>query len=248
MNASHPIHSADLESLVRRLVVEALRQTSNTSTDSAIAPPGPPATHVLGEAVISLGVLESLPEGVRQVEIAPRAVITPAAADRLREQRISVMRGSSAKSLATASIPAGSTSTGPAAGDVSSAASLAWIADADHPERAAAYVRQLAHRGTTATAANLPLGSQRTGSVGVVLAEVPAVHVDQLARIEGRSAVAVASLSDVSKIAAVMAPAVWVLDSDRLSFSGRIAVAAECFRVSPAARVHSAGVAVGRSR
>lgn len=249
MNSPQGVHSAELESFVRRLVLEALRHTSDASTTNPTAPPARPATHLLSEAVISLGVLEALPEGVRQVEIAPRAVLTPAAADRLRQQQIRVLRGTWAKSL-----PANSLSAGPASTDASEAASRAWVADADYPERAAAYVRQLAHRGTTATAAQLPLGPQRTngdkraGSVGVVLAEVPAVHVDHFARIEGRSAVAVAALGDVVKIAAVMAPAVWVLDSERLSFSGRIAVAAECFRISLTAPPHSAGGALRRSR
>lgn len=243
MNPAHPTRRADLEAVVRRLVVEALRSSASDNGGApagAAAQPTEPATHSLSDAVISLGVLETLPEGVRQVQITPRAVLTPAAADLLREQQIRVLRGSFADSPSP-----GSPSPGP------DAAALRWIADADFPDRTAAYLRQLAQRGLTTTAAQLPLPPKQlpAGSVGVVIAEVPALHVDQFARVASLPAAAVGSLSDVGKIAAVMTPVVWVLDGDRLSFSGRIAVAIECFRISRfASRTSSAASVSAHTR
>lgn len=218
MTLAHPPHRSELEAVVRRLVLDALRQS--TPSPRGAAQPMEIGTHAISNPVVSLGVLEALPEGVRQVEIAPRAVLTPAAADLLREQEIRVVRGKTARPQGTSADPLPETAMG-------------WIADADDPERAAAYVRQLAHRGLTTRAEQLPVGRAPVRPVGVVIAAVPAVHVDHFARVASLPSAAVGSIGEVGKIAAVMKPAVWVLDGDRLSFSGRIAVAAECFRLSP---------------
>lgn len=247
MNLADSAQRTELEAVIRRLVGDALRQATPDAGGAdaggadagGAAQPKEVGTHSLSDPVVSLGVLERLPDGVHQVEIAPRAVVTPAAADRLREQEIRVLRGNRADGRTTSA-------------GFSAAAASQWIADADHPERAAGYLRQLVHRGVAARAMQLPLSDGATGSVGVVIAEIPAVHVDHFARVGSLPAAAVSSLSDVGKIAAAMTPAVWVLDGDRLSFSGRIAVAAECFRVSRSATetssAASASTKVGRPR
>lgn len=229
--ASQPtpaVPAADLEATIGRLVRETLHRQLGLSAEASqpVRRPSAQAAASAGlritDPVVSLRVLESLPEGTPRVEIGLRAVLTPAAADLLRQRGVQVVRGDHSGSQATSEAPL-------------PANVGCWIADADHPERVAGYVRQLAGRGVSAASLELPLrsGPDFFGAVGVLIAALPAIHVDHFARQLSLSAAAVGSLSEVSRIAAAMSPAVWVLDAERLSFSGRVAVAAECFRLSP---------------
>lgn len=231
------LEGADLEAVIGRLVRDALqhqlalptaaaRPVAPAVTRPAVKPTAKPAAIAgqrITDAVVSLRALESLPEGASRVEIGARAVLTPAAADLLRQRRVEVVRGDrSGKQPKPEGVPA--------------VESCCWIADADHPERTSGYVRQLAGRGLSAASVELPQKSAPNfpGATGVVVAELPAIHVDHFARQLSISAAAVGSLSEVSRIAAAMSPAVWVLDAERLSFSGRVAVAAECIRIAQA--------------
>ncbi|WP_164103167.1 hypothetical protein [Candidatus Laterigemmans baculatus] len=253
MRPQSSLAGAELEAAIGRLVREALREqlgpnhsASHIASHIASHPPADrpsdsSAAARMAESVISLRTLEGLGEEVKRLELAPRAVVTPAAADQLRHRGIEVVRGAAVCSQSAASQPLQyqSVSAGAAA-----TTTLCWIADANHAERTAAYVRQLASRGlSVASVASLPRSAAEVPpGIGVVISDLPALQVDHFARQLSIPSAAVTGIADVGRIAAAFVPRIWVLDAERLSFSGRVAVAAECVRLAQTTKAEGASI------
>ncbi len=231
-----------LEALISQLVRSALQAASQTATVSAPSQPitksqqplqplqstSEPPRHGVFDQVISLASVASLPKSVHSIQVLPRAVITPAAFDWLRQHGVSITRGALVKvaEIVTAN-----------------AASLPltrWILDVDQPERAVAYAKQLLSRGVTVHPTDIghvaSTWQPQTLERGIVVTNFPPLLVDRFARQGMVSAVEVDSVDRVRRVSQSMQPKIWVIDAERLSFSSLVAVAAECLRTVTAAR------------
>ncbi|XZE52241.1 hypothetical protein SH139x_003926 [Planctomycetaceae bacterium SH139] len=237
-------HAGDLQALITRLVRDALRAASSAGTGNADNEKDSPSsvsteaarsqaanqlTASLPERVISLRELENLPAETKQVRVATAAVITPAAADELRRRGIAIERGAVA-SVANQSIKVENATSGQPSAEETSL--WGYISDADGTSRATAVAKQLTLRGLPVSVAD----SQQlpsllvAGALGILLSPLPAVDVDRWGRELGMVTAAVDSPQHVLRIAAAMAPQVWVLDTERLTLSAIVAVAAVCLR------------------
>jgi len=91
---------------VRTIVAEVLRrvraEASQAAPQRTAAPAHAPvaAGIALADRVLTLGMLERLPPGTRQVTVPATAVVTPSARDHARDQGISIVRGSTTPSAA----------------------------------------------------------------------------------------------------------------------------------------------------
>lgn len=229
--------NAAMQQEVARLVVDALLKCGLDPSQCQLAPPTTPSpkqeqaaapvskstVSVLGK-VISLSALEKLPRETKAIAVVNGAVITPAAADWLRSKGIQVER----TNPAAAAIAASSSPT--TAGAVQ--AGIGWVADSDSPSAVEGYARQLRLRSLAVNSVETAQHGIASSMPGVVFSRLPALDVDRLARQQGCCAVAVDSLEAVQRIAAAMQPMVWVIDSERLSYQGRITVAAQCLRIA----------------
>ena len=91
---------------VRTIVAEVLRrvraEASQAAPQRTASPVHSPvlAGVALADRVLTLGMLERLPPGTRQVTVPATAVVTPSARDHARDQGISIVRGSTTPSAA----------------------------------------------------------------------------------------------------------------------------------------------------
>lgn len=99
--------SAEIETIIR-IVVERLRAMSaGKSATSATQPPlrveAPRHALRIEERLVTLESLRGRLEGIQVVEVNPKAVVTPAVMDELRQQKIRLERvAASAKAMASA--------------------------------------------------------------------------------------------------------------------------------------------------
>jgi hypothetical protein len=242
--SKHPASSdqGSLETLISQLVRNALHAASPAASPAATVdalsqPQSEPPRHGVLDQVVSLASVVSLPKSTLCIEILPRAVVTPAAADWLRQHGVSVARGSVAK------VDEGASSSPlSVASSVASSVELPrWILDVDRPDRAAAYAKQLLHRGVTVHPTDLQhitaTWQPHTLERGIVVTSFSPMMVDLFARQGMVSAVEVGSVDRVRRIAQTMQPKIWVIDAERLSFSSLVTVAAECLRTVTTARL-----------
>lgn len=80
--------------LIERVVHEVVQRLTKHGVDvtPAAADTGGPELR-LSEQVVALGTLEGRLDGVARVIVPPRAVVTPAAKDELRDKGIELVRG-----------------------------------------------------------------------------------------------------------------------------------------------------------
>lgn len=86
------LNRTDIESLVRRLVTQALDRGALSSSSESSLPKSIESGSVLGDRVISLESLRKLPKDCKAIEVSAKAIITPAVKDWLREKGISIVR------------------------------------------------------------------------------------------------------------------------------------------------------------
>lgn len=134
--------------------------------------------------VVSQATVGRLPASTREIVVAARGVVTPAAVDEAKRRRISIRRAEPGRAE-----PAGS-----------GVAAAYPIEDRDHLGRAEAVSAGLTRRGIPA-----PSG------VRIVLSDAPGRAVHEEIR-GGAVAVAVRRLSDVDRFGREFDPTCWVLD------------------------------------
>ncbi|MFM8282151.1 MAG: hypothetical protein ACKOCW_01225 [Planctomycetaceae bacterium] len=82
------------EAELKALVAEVIARLRAGTAGGPVAPsaPSPAATGIVGEAVVTLALVERLPAGTVRVQIGPRAVVTPSARERLADRGIAIDR------------------------------------------------------------------------------------------------------------------------------------------------------------
>ncbi|MCA9172425.1 MAG: hypothetical protein KDB23_32395 [Planctomycetales bacterium] len=235
---------SSLQATIEQLVRDALAQVAGASQGStADAAPAQPTSHdaassafansaVLRDRLITLQSLESLPASVSELRVGLKAIVTPAVLDELKRRkltltRVDIARVDSAQVNAVNEQPAmAATATGPSA-------SHQYVLTSHDAVRDAALVRQLALRGVAAELLELEkFDGLPQGAVAVMASELPAMDVDRLGRGEGLVAVAIDHLDLIQRVTAAMTPQVWVLDTQRLTFSGLVTMAVRCLRAA----------------
>lgn len=190
--------SHELEAIVRRIVGDVLAGgVLSVGLQSGEVQPTHEVKNRLcltDRKVIALGDLEGKLDGKSEIATAPRAVITPAARDLLCSRSIQIVREDASKSPSRAV----------------AASDGITVADADCPDRGAAFARQLGLR-TGGSVQAVVVQEAR-----IVLANLPQRVVCELCR-SGSEAVQIGSLAEVRSVAAAMQPTVWVLDMNRLN-------------------------------
>lgn len=241
--AGETVINHDLEQKVARLVVDALLRCGLDPSQCEVTPAdsNSPKTINAGATpivldsndamvnaltietnVISVGLLNSLAIGDREIHVSRNAVVTPAAKDWLREKKIPWSRHGAQSAGVSATT------------DVSSPNLVAatWVYDSENHEHAIGFSKQLAMRGLSTT----PLQTQPTTTeplgVGIILSSLPAVDVDAWGRERGFRVASVDSPTQINPIVAAVAPQIWILDKSRVPFHGRVALAAQCIRAT----------------
>lgn len=212
---------------IRRLVEEVVRRITADGSGTAVAVPPRTApvadTLAVVDPVVTLGLVERLPGGIRRLAVPMRAVITPSARDRARERGIAIVRDAS-----------------PAAGSRPAAAIPFLVACAecrrDAEDRGAAIVRavpgsrRLPHTDLIGAVAALAGEASRDGARGVLLTSRPALGVvvanrsPSLRAVTGRDAAAlVAAAADCAANLLVIDPLAFTGGLDRacIEFAGR---------------------------
>jgi hypothetical protein len=179
----------------------------------------------IGVSPLTLATVDALPQSVRRIRVSAKTVVTPAVKDWLKQRGILLERCASGKQATAPMV------------HVLAGVELV-IADAEDGDRAVACQRQLALRGQKVDAVKvdqLVSRLQANPSLrAVLLSSLPALEVDRLCREASLCTVAVDSLALVSRIAARMAPRVWVIDSQQLTLSAMVSVAQACYTASRA--------------
>lgn len=85
-------NKTEIESLVRRIVTQALDRGALSSPNESSQPKSIESGSVIGDRVISLESLRKLPLDCKAIEVSAKAVITPAVKDWLREKGIAIVR------------------------------------------------------------------------------------------------------------------------------------------------------------
>jgi|GEM_PF-4573755 len=241
---SEELRNSQLQMRVARLVIDALLKcgldpaSCKLSSEAVPSPAGLPSHDAslsqgdrrpalpmsLAGNVISLRDLETLPAGIQEVSISPRAILTPAAKDTLRSRKIEIHRqfGSPVSPQTAGSL-----------GQIERIqAANFWVADADHPEQAAGYSRQLQLRNLSTEPCDLRELGPLLHLPGIVLSQLPAREVDRFARQFSICTVAVDRPEQAERILRTLDPQIWVIDSDRLAYAQRVALAVRCLQGS----------------
>lgn len=231
-----------LEATVARLVTEALRacggdlatcnlEANSESKSQQISEPkllsdnSLSQTRFLSEPVISAKLLEDLKVKSSVLQIGTKAVVTPAARDWLRQNSIRIER----QTIEQPTRSHGETRTPTnAVGDV-------LLADVGKDQRANALARQLSFRGLTVATSDLDSLLRNcqvdNNRMGLVISKLPAIEQDLVSRVHSMRAAAADSVELVRRISGQFSPQVWVLDAERLTLSGLVAVAETCIRM-----------------
>lgn len=207
------------EQLIERIVREVLRQIAS----SGPAPPAPaPATLRLDEAVVSVGGLEGRLEGVERIDVARRAVVTPAARDLLRQRGVGIVRRSEwGGKLAPAPLlfAAAQTTCKPAA-------LLAAI------ERDGLSSERLAETGLASVTEEMAEEIGKGGRRGVLLTEWAPVAVCLANRRPGVRAIEARSMADWQRAAESLRPNLLVIDPRVVSLAVQRRLAAALARAA----------------
>lgn len=173
MNATHPAAGqpnadairAIVEEVVRRIQADAARHAAPASAGVAATAAVPTAIH---DKVITLDLVERLPDGTSRLTVSKAAVITPSARDRARERGIAIERAAEGAAAAPVARPL-----------------VVAHADAgpDAAGRTAEIVRVIPHAsrlpatGLVDVVASLATHASRDGARGILLTARPAAAV-----------------------------------------------------------------------
>ena len=243
---ANPTPSETLEATVARLVAGALRACggplalSEVSMCNASQNAATVVTHsnvevvskeqgfVLSDHVISTKVLDLVPRNTSVIRIGSKAVVTPAAKDWLRHHKIQTVRIDKAQQASMG-----------LSGQVPSALNITLV-DTAVPERGLALQRQLSLRGLAVEANELDSLRRNCQAnpraFGLIVSALPAIDVDWAGRCHAMRAAVVDSVDLVRRTFSRFRPQVWVLDAERLTLSGLVAVAETCIRTTEGGR------------
>jgi hypothetical protein len=101
------IQAQEIEQIVRRVLGQLLAEAGGSSVSDT--PTGRPGELVVSDRLVSLASLPKDLSGVQRLSVDPRAVVTPAARDRLRQANITLIREHSRPASANAVAPSAST-------------------------------------------------------------------------------------------------------------------------------------------
>ncbi len=187
----------------------------------------------LNQRVIAVADIERLEAESKLLLAAPGAVVTPAALDEIRRRGLRMQRTEQGDL-------AGLPSSQPYA---AATQAVVCIADSDQPLRATAWQRQLSLRGLQTDIIAMEEIQRRlqadAGQQAIIFSHLPAVLVCRFCRCAEIRAASVTSVSEVSRIQGAMQPNLWVLDTERLSFTNAIATALQCARLRPMGKTTS---------
>lgn len=172
----------DLVSAIAREVIARLKATSKTNDTAAS----------VDDRIVTTATLEQLDGTPKQIFIASRAIVTPAARDEARRRGITIHR--------TVNVPE----------PQQPRHARLEITDSTNPDRAAAVRMQVARRGGA------------VGSARIVLSDTPAREVYHQCTAGGEVAVMIASVTDIGRFADELSPTVWVLDMKRLNLPAAV--------------------------
>ena len=179
-----------------REVIERVKQ-NQMETDGQTACP-------LSGVISVATVKEAAADGKKELQVATKAIVTPAARDEAKLLGITITRSAKNETKRTEK--------------TNQTPSEMAVTDNENPERAAAISQQLARRGIRASA-----------SVKVVLSDAPSKEVYRICS-AGRRAATVSSIATVDRIEKELAPQVWVLDMNALNFVAAVNVAARILK------------------
>lgn len=186
---------------IARQVIAQLR-ASASSFDPASQPTQTKQTaRVIEEKVISVHLIDELPETTSQLFVRSDAVITPAAIDEVKRRQIEINRTADDNSKSSVEKITGR------------------IIDARQPKRAVAVAAQLKSRGLER------LQHQ------IILSDKPAQDLHQLISEQGEVAAVAGSLEEISRFSKELAVTTWVLDMKRLNLTAAVNVAARIARM-----------------
>ncbi|MFN9913214.1 MAG: hypothetical protein ACK53L_11550, partial [Pirellulaceae bacterium] len=83
------IQAQEIEQIVRRVLGQLLAEAGGSSVSDT--PTGRPGELVVSDRLVSLASLPKDLSGVQRLSVDPRAVVTPAARDRLRQANITLI-------------------------------------------------------------------------------------------------------------------------------------------------------------
>lgn len=187
----------------------------------------------LNQRVIAVADIERLEAGAKILLAAPGVVITPAALDEIRRRGLRMQRTEQGDlaGLPSSQQPAAATQV------------VVCIADSDQPTRATAWQRQLSLRGLQTDIIAMEEIQRRlqadAGQQAIIFSRLPAVLVCRFCRCAEIRAASITAASEVSRIQGAMRPNLWVLDTERLSFTNAIATAMQCARLRPLGKTTS---------
>ena len=157
----------------------------------------PTTSAALTEKIITSRTIQELSKQTSQIFISPTAIITPAARDDARSRNIEIQR--------TVPLPEGQQSD----------QQKIEIIDYAQPERAQAVKKQLAIRGIT------------HGTGKIILTETPAKEVHFQCARNNEVAVMIGAFDDIKRFSDEITPTVWILDTQRLTFSAMVNTVAQ---------------------
>ncbi len=203
IDTQHPmtVDPSEIKKIARQVIAQL--RASASSFDPASQPTQTKQTaRVIEEKVISVHLIDELPETTSQLFVRSDAVITPAAIDEVKRRQIEINR---------------------TADDHNSKSSVEKITgriiDARQPKRAVAVAAQLKSRGLER------LQHQ------IILSDKPAQDLHQLISEQGEVAAVAGSLEEISRFSKELAVTTWVLDMKRLNLTAAVNVAARIARM-----------------
>jgi hypothetical protein len=202
IDTQHPmtVDPSEIKKIARQVIAQL--RASASSFDPASQPTQTKQTaRVIEEKVISVHLIDELPETTSQLFVRSDAVITPAAIDEVKRRQIEINRTADDNSKSSVEKITGR------------------IIDARQPKRAVAVAAQLKSRGLER------LQHQ------IILSDKPAQDLHQLISEQGEVAAVAGSLEEISRFSKELAVTTWVLDMKRLNLTAAVNVAARIARM-----------------